>query len=345
MKKRVYDYLSNKDYNILAERLVYMIEDSFSKDNFEQGEINEIFGNWASAMVYPFSNEYLDDMFKGIDLNGGRALVVGSSGDQALHAVDNGASDVTILDGNMWAKPFVELKLSAIRNLSFEDFSQYICTGSVFNPKYYAKVSHGLSEQSKAFWDEIILDCDLGYIYNAYQVFLHNAIDGQDVEYGRKFHSYYNNETDYNRLKEKLQSASVCVKFAELNDFPRMAEGKYDLIMLSNIFDYVRQNDFFTVLKKLNDRNLTDNGIIQVYSNIGALGRPLLQNKNKFDNGMLRFFSRCSEEDIRLDYKKLRLSGNKLRNLWMGNGPQGNYMMKKSNLNGVNPMLEDSIEK
>lgn len=345
MSKRVYDYLNNKDYNILAEKLIYMIDNDFSKENFERGEINEIFGNWASAMVYPFSNEYLDDMFKDLNLENKRVLVVGSSGDQALHAVDKGASDVTIIDGNMWAKPFVELKISAIKNLSFEDFSEYIGKGKVFNSKYYAKVSHCLSKQSKAFWDEILLDCPQSLMMKAYEVFLHNAIDGQDLEYGKKFHSYYNNENDFNSLKEKLKKANIEVKYAELNDFPKVADGKYSLIMLSNIFDYVHQNDFFSVVKTLNDKHLSNKGIMQVYSNIGARGRTQFTNKNRFDEGLLRFFSRCSEEDIRIDYQKLRMPGNRIINWIKGNAGQGNFMMKKSNLNGVNPIFEEIIDK
>lgn len=345
MKKRVYEYLNNKDYNILAERLVYMIDDSFSKDNFESGEINEIFGNWASAMVYPFSNEYLEEMFKDINLNGKRALVVGSSGDQALHAVDRGAKDVTIVDGNMWAKPFVELKLSAMKTLPYEEFYKYFCLGKVFSPEYYRKVSHGLSKQSQAFWDSIFLDFGGRSLFDAYEVFLHNAIDGQDYQYGMKFHPYYTSEEAYNKLKSKLMDANITVKFAELNEFPKVAEGKYDLIMLSNIFDYVKQNDFFPVVKALNDKHLTDDGIMQVYSNLGAMGRTKLEGQDKFEQGVLRFFSRCSEEDIKMDYKRINLAGNRILNWVKGNGSQGNFILRKSNLNGVNPIFEDMLDR
>lgn len=344
MSKRVQEYLQSKDYNILAERLIYMLDEDFTKENFEKGEISEIFGNWASAMVYPFSNEYLDELFKEIDIKDGRALVVGSSGDQGLHAVDKGAREVTVLDSNMWAIPFIELKLSAIKNLGFTDFSKYICNGDVFNHKYYAKVSHDLSAQSKAFWDEIILNCPQTVLIKAREVFMHNALEGQDIQYGTTFHSYYNNEEAYNSIKEKIKHATINVEYASLEDFPEVADGKYDLIMLSNIFDYVKQNDFFPVVKALNDRNLTDDGIIQVYSNLGAMGRTKFQNGNIFVKGVLRFFSRCETEDIKIKYHKEFLLGSKIKNWLAGNRAQGHFLMKKSNLDGVNPILE-GIEK
>lgn len=334
MRKEIYEYLNSREYDLMAERLMYMVaseEDSKCFD-FKSGELKDIMGNWAMGLVYPFSNEYLEEFFKDIDLKDGRALVVGSSGDQVLHAIDRGAKDVTLVDGNMWTLPFVELKLSAMKNLSYKDFQTYMCYGNIFYSKMYAKVSHGLSERSRAFWDKMMLELPWDIQNRAIEVFAHNGLDGQDFRYGMKFHSYYTSEKKYNEMKEKLKDANVNIKIAELTDFPKIADGKYDLIMLSNIFDYVKQRVFFRVLKDLNDNHLKDTGKIQAYTVLSPSIPEKIRAAKGFEDGIQKFYKQCDDLDIKLDHKLLGLKGKGLLRTAVGYQPQLNYLLGKSDL-------------
>lgn len=341
MKKKVYDYLNNRDYDILGERLAYAIG-AMNTSDFDDIAGKDISMNWATSKVYPFSNEYLGEIFKKIDLRGKRALVVGSSGDQALHAIDKGAEEVTILDANMWTKPFVELKLASMKNLSFEDFQQYICKGNIQDHRYYAKVSSGLSEQSKAFWDSFILN------YSGYDAeiakwnFFHNAIVGQNFQYGMKNHSYYMDKDAYERVREKLKKAKVNIEIAELQEFPQKAKEKYNLILLSNIYDYVEDEDFFPIFKELNDKHLADDGKIQAYIALDASWQKRFMNGRRFETGVNFFFERCHDNDIRVEFNRLTFRGRgRLVNWVVGNTSQENYMLPKSNLT---VKTNDSIE-
>ena len=204
MKKEIRDYLQNKEYNLLFERLLMLLKPhpgARSKvDLMDSAERDTLYGNNAMSRVYNFSNEYLDRIFKGMDLTGKRAFVVGSSGDQALHCIQNGASEVTLVDGNMWTKPYVELKLAAIKNLEFEEFSSYMTYDQIFNHKFYSKVSHDLSPESQAFWDEIIMQFsgqsleDISLAMNVKdEIFQHCSIYF-NPDIGRKDNNYYVNK-------------------------------------------------------------------------------------------------------------------------------------------------------
>lgn len=332
MKKKVYDYLNDKDYDILGERLAYAMG-AFDSSDFDDIAVKDVSMNPAVSKVYPFSNEYLDEMFKKIDLRGKRALVVGSSGDQALHAIDKGAEEVTILDANMWTKPFVELKLASMKNLSFEDFQQYICKGNIQDHRYYAKVSSELSEQSKAFWDSFLLNYS-GYDAEiAKWAFFHNAVIGQEFQFGMRNHSYYMDKGAYERVREKLKKAKVNIEIAELQEFPQRAKGKYGLILLSNIYDYVKRKNFFQIFKKLNDKHLTDDGKIQAYIALDAEKKTRLENARWFEADINSFFERCHDNDINLEFNRLTFQGKGRAINWIrGNTSQENYMLPKGNL-------------
>ncbi len=331
-RKPVFDYLKDKEYNIMLERLLYMLPGRNSEDlfhfEFEDGESAEdLFGNFATSKVYAYSNEYLDAIFNDIEIEGGRALVVGSSGDQALHCIEKGASEVTIVDGNMWTKPFVELKLAAIKNLNFNEFNQYFTYGRIFSPKFYAKVSHDLSEETRAFWDNIMLNFGMDYMIKGPEKFLHNTLEGEDFDRGREYHSYYTSEDAFNRVKSNLLNCKVNIEIAELEDFPDVAEGQYDLIMLSNIFDYVKNDTFFSVLRELNDEHLLDTGEIQAYYTLGKRKNSSTEN---FISGLKKFAQFCKDGGIKINAKDVSMEGGFLRNWIKGYPGQKNVMLKKS---------------
>lgn len=333
MKKKVQDYLQDKEYNIMLERLIYLMhgrgENPDIQFDFENDrELEELFGNFATSKAYIYSNEYLDSVFKNVNIEGGRSLVVGSSGDQALHCIKRGAKEVTIMDGNMWTIPFVELKLAAIKNLSFEEFNKYFSYSNMFNPKYYRKVSHDLSEQSQAFWDQIMQYFTRQDLMNAPDYFLHNALDGQDFNYGKNYHSYYTDEDEYIKLKKNLKNCKVNFEIAGIEEFSDRAKGKYDLIMLSNIYDYVDNSVFFSALKDLNNNHLSDNGQIQAYY---VFNRRKNRSERKFVKGLKKFTDKCKDADLKLDVRNVSLEGNRVVNWVNGQISRKTVMLKKSN--------------
>lgn len=267
MSKKIREYLEEKEYNHRLEKLYFFLQNKYDLGiNYDEKEIETLFdGGLVSNYVYPWSNERLDEVFEDVELCGKRALVVGSSGDQALHCIHKGATDVTIMDSNMWTKPYVELKMAGIKNLSFEEFKDCFASLYVFGNKYYPRLSHDLSEESKAFWDNIALDMPWYECIDVLDNFFHYVDFGDDeIKKHMNRHSFYRAKEEYEKLKTNLKKANVNIEVADIREFDELAKGQYDYIMLSNISDYMDKEEYFKITKALNEKHLTFDGKMQI---------------------------------------------------------------------------------
>lgn len=258
-----FDY-SDTDNNYAFEKLLSYI----FKNQCEVPKYND---NSATAAIYPFTNENLNEVFKDLDLTNARVLTVGSSGDQALHSILCGAKDITIIDKNPYTEPFVELKIASIKNLDFKNYNNYFTSDCIFDNKYYAMVSHDLSPRAKAFWDNIMLE--LSDIQK--KRLLPIVFQSPNFTQLEKNNSRYNtDESTFESLKKKLQDISIHYQVADFNKFHEVIDGNFDIILLSNVFDYIEDSDqFMNEISQLN-QHLSDNGMMQVYYSFG-------QYKNK----------------------------------------------------------------
>ena len=55
----------------------------------------------------------------------------------------------------------IELKIAAIKNLSMNEYLDYINDKNIFNKEYYNKISKDLSFEVKNFWDFFINKIDI----------------------------------------------------------------------------------------------------------------------------------------------------------------------------------------
>lgn len=230
--------------------------DQFAK-NVEVGfNPNE---NSAIQFIYSFSNENLDEMLDLIDLQDKSVLTVGSSGDQVLACLARGASRITLIDRNPMSLPYVELKIAGLKNLSFEEFNDYFTRNNIFNWKYYAKVSHDLSPQTREFWDTIYLTLgkkDSKYCVSLFQ----QGFCGEDCY---KNHMHYKDKLSFQKAKQNLNDCEIDFYEADLTNFPSVINEKYDVMLLSNVADYVNHDEFFKTVFMLNNF-LNKNGQIQL---------------------------------------------------------------------------------
>jgi len=238
-----------------------------------QDAISQQSNNSVTSTLYTFSNERLKNLFKSIKVTGKRVATVGSSGDQALCAIFHGARTVDIIDLNPYTKVFVDLKIAAIKGLTYEEFQSFALTlPHIFTKREsiwtYQYISHLLPPDSQMFWDEIMLN--VGVDQNEVHLFKRNM-----------FHIYltdiYSNERNFNKLKQILTDGQYDLNIinAELGQFPKRLKGKYDLILLSNIDDYcsgkTKHRVFERVVRSLYENHLNPSGIIQLSSNVNGL--------------------------------------------------------------------------
>ena len=70
--------------------------------------------------LYPFTNENIGAYFSKLDFKDKSVLTVTSSGDHIINSILMGAKEVDAFDVNPLAKHYSELKIAAIKSLTFE---------------------------------------------------------------------------------------------------------------------------------------------------------------------------------------------------------------------------------
>lgn len=233
---------------------------------------NDLENNLAVQTTYAFTNENLRQYIDLLSIVGGRVATAGSSGDQAFYSVFKDAEEVTLIDGSPYAKPMVELKRSAIKNMSYDEFFDYWSNENILNVHDTPHLLGDVSRQSREFFLFLLRQMDrLGdYSRNVVRSVVKehtfkDMFDDMSHMHFKNCCRFYDTETTYNILKNKLAYAKINYALAEYNQFPKVLTGKYSTIMLSNIFDYVDQEDYFRVANRLAQDNLENGGTMQMH--------------------------------------------------------------------------------
>ena len=225
--------------------------------------------NYTLGKAFAISNEALGEFFDGVNLKGKKVLTVGSSGDQAINAILCGSKDVTIIDGNVFAAPFVEYKLAMIKVFDFETFDNLFIKQEAFEWQTYAKISHLLSPDVRQFWDSLMLDQNFEPVWGDFgaKTIKENMLI---VDHRDRHSKFYKDKKTYNKLQVLLNSGEVKVDYitAEFSDFPKVLGQRYDFIYLSNIYDYFdseeKNNTFSKTVETLYANNLKNGGNLVV---------------------------------------------------------------------------------
>ena len=246
-----YDEKYNAKYfNEMLEHLAMSMKDDFKCVHI----------NGAVGAIYPFTNENLQETYDYINPDGKKVLTVGSSGDQVLLALARNAKKITLIDANPMALAYLELKLAALKGLTQEEYLDMFYH-DFLSHKYYAKVSHNLSPYVREFWDELYLNTNLLDLYKGNHILFQPTMPR---EKGRSaVNAYFNDKYLYAKAKENLGKCKIDFKCSGLENFASSLDDNYDIILLSNICDYVRQEILFQQIFALGHK-LEDNGQIEM---------------------------------------------------------------------------------
>lgn len=250
-------YLNNRDYNMALEKF-YAPEIYADADrSVWNGTVNK---------AYPFSNEQLNKIFRHWNSRGNRVLTVGSSGDQLLNAIYYGAQDITVLDANLYAKPYIDYKIAAIKNLTYSEIQYYfILRKDPFRRKVYSRIFHDLPEDSQQFWGTIFMEQD-----NSDDTYS-RICRSNDISTAEIQSSFFNSPRCYKKLQKRLKEGDYSIEVinAEFFDFAKQAKGTYDTILLSNIYKYVSTRKFGIVVNDLYHNHLSEGGVMQLHYEFG----------------------------------------------------------------------------
>ena len=234
----------------------------FDKNIMPAGGNHNAFGR-----AYLFTNENIAEYVKKFDLQGKRILSVAAGGDHAFESLLAGASFVDTFDINYAQKPIVELKNHMIKSLPYEDFMDFFFDKThFFDQKIIEPIWNKFSYELQLYLD--------WYYCMGPSAARFMFVYGQSnaTSYNKENISYIADKNKYNALAQRLPKQ---IRFTHANayEISKKIDIRYDIILLSNILDYLdipRIKPFDTLvhcynrlLKPLAENNLTtQNGCI-----------------------------------------------------------------------------------
>ncbi|MBE6159747.1 MAG: DUF3419 family protein [Lactobacillales bacterium] len=224
--------------------------------------------------IYPFSTENIKGYYSKLDLEDKDILTIGASGDHAINLELENVKSVDYFDINPFTKYYYELKKAAIKALTYEEFLEFFCyddypktfkkNNKAFNIELYRKITPYLIGDTKLFWDSLYIE-NTGIDIRTSSLF---SKDEEPLRVIKKSNSYLEKET-YELLKEKLTLEPYFYR-KNIKELAQTLTKKYDIIMLSNIAQYLEtifKKDHLECLKKIIidlSTKLNEDGIIIV---------------------------------------------------------------------------------
>lgn len=223
------------------------------------------FGNFDPS--YLWTNEDMK-LYPKENLKGKNILTITSSGDHALNAILNGATNIDSFDVNLFSKYVSALKIAMIKKYGYYDFfkrMKWIEDVGGFNFNSKENIIDGIRKY---------LSCDEYLFWSTFErLRINNKVRFNDVinVYGNLKLNAYVDAFEYSKLKRKLKCASVTYYDSDVINVAKNVSKKYDRVFLSNVLEYVLAsngprfvNNYSDVMSKL-DKILLPSSIIYGY--------------------------------------------------------------------------------
>jgi hypothetical protein len=247
-----YPHIARKDYNTrtgnyipLWKKLARVRKDIKISDIDWHGTS---FGPYAPA--YVATNE--DWRFAMHELNpaGKSVLTVAASGDQPIAFQISGARDIDTFDSTYFAKVIMDIKTSALQTMDCEQYKNMI-----------TKLRNARSEDDIPNYDKIKTVCPpetLNVVrqMNGCRIFA----QGTGIR-----DEYLPNDKEYDAAK-KIVNKPIRFMWSDLDNLHTVLNKKYDLIYLSNIFEYYHDTNKITQVLNNLYPFLNDGGEIMLFT-------------------------------------------------------------------------------
>jgi hypothetical protein len=244
------------------------------------------------SQVYPFTNELMKQYNDIIDLNDKKVLTVTGSGDQVITSMIRGAKEIDTFDCNKLTYYHLFLKIAAIQSLEFEEFLDFYTFGKEERPKkrkkeHYKKIREYLTKENVIeYWNN--------FFKNPNDYFSYFFLGACGTPASKEHSIEYLTEEGFQIAKDKVND-NVSFKNADVNILPYIyGDKKYDFINLSNIFNYISNQEAFSkIIESLLNNNTTEDGIILA----GYVWNSILEEK------LLNYLinNNCSPEIVKIE--------------------------------------------
>ena len=199
------------------------------------------------SSIYLFTTENIAGYMDELDLTNKKIITVTGSCDHIINAILKGCTYITTFDINPLTKYYMDLKLSAIKELSFKEFLDFMLYDKSFDYETIKRLN--IDNESKKFWLKELSKND----YDGLKMKHSPIFNLKYFDYQNKIDcNLYLNEKNYDIIKNRLKY--VKIKFLRSNLKDLNLNKKYDYMFLSNISDYINtfyENDCLVNYKKL----------------------------------------------------------------------------------------------
>jgi hypothetical protein len=274
------------------------------------------------SFIFKITNENMnDENYFRLLCDNKKLLSVIGSGDQILNSILLGSKDIDAFDISRFPKYFLELKMAAVKCLSYEEYINFFYDGKSFNRRTLKRVLCYASKDVRDFWEGI---CDTSLVsfnfdklspravYNS-TLFSKNAYMGSEREIAIKYNPYLD-KSNYDQLKRRIEEINITYLTGNIMHLDYVRDRTYDLVNLSNICMYQdnleggyyinersRFKDFITNLR------LGDNGkVINYLFDYYPLSMSYRLVLNKYLNDPNFSVQKVNSSDALLVYKKKR---------------------------------------
>ena len=184
--------------------------------------------------IYSFTTENIAGYMDELDLTNKKIITVTGSSDHIINAILKGCLNITTFDINPYAKYYMDLKISALKELSYQEFLDFLLYDSEKSFSFEIISKLNMEDESKMFWLRELAK---------------NDNDGLKVKHSNLFNleyfdvqnkiacNLYLNQDNYDIIKKKLEF--VKINFIESNLKNLEINDHYDYMFLSNISDYI----------------------------------------------------------------------------------------------------------
>lgn len=236
----------------------------------KNGKLNSEFCSYSK--IYSMTTENIAGFLNNYDLKNKKVLTVAGSGDQRINAFMLGASKVTCFDINPLTKLQINLKDAALKIVNYEKFikffgvhtSRYGNYYEFLDRKVFNEFKNKLDDDTYEFYNYLINGTNYINYYDIYQGFNNN------LDLLTKMDNYLTPDS-FDNAKRIMNNKTINFIESDLKTLSsKLGNEKYDLILLSNISDYIHlmyeENPLYyyrELIDELTD-HLNKYGIIQV---------------------------------------------------------------------------------
>ena len=185
--------------------------------------------------IYPFTTENIAGYMNDLDLTNKKIITVTGSSDHIINAILKGSTNITTFDINPLTKYYIDLKLSAIRELSFDDFLKILLNYNNSSLDKDIILNLNMNKESKEFWIKQYTLYKNGVNLKQSSLFNTKYFNPQS----KIWQNLYLEKSNYKIVKERLKTSKIT--FINKNLLDLEIKEEYDYMFLSNISDYLNK--------------------------------------------------------------------------------------------------------